>query len=77
MPRISVGIENGAPVEIHAPQIAAGNSFADSVGGGISQVATMLYNGAFLAGLELIGTSAGDTSRRCSEAPLAGPRWSA
>ncbi len=26
----------------------------DSVGGGISQAATMLYNGAFLAGLELI-----------------------
>ena len=37
-----------------APQIAAGNSFVDSVGGGISQVATMLYNGAFFAGLELI-----------------------
>ena len=39
---------------VPAPQIAAGNSFADSVGGGISQVATMLYNGAFFAGLELI-----------------------
>jgi vancomycin resistance protein YoaR len=39
---------------VAAPQIAAGNSFVDSVGGGISQVATMLYNGAFFAGLELI-----------------------
>jgi vancomycin resistance protein YoaR len=39
---------------VPAPQIAAGNSFADSVGGGISQVATTLYNGAFFAGLELI-----------------------
>ena len=38
---------------VPAPQIA-GNSFVDSVGGGISQVATMLYNGAFFAGLELI-----------------------
>ena len=38
---------------VPAPQIV-GNSFADSVGGGISQVATMLYNGAFFAGLELI-----------------------
>lgn len=36
-----------------APQIV-GSSFADSVGGGISQVATTLYNGAFFAGLELI-----------------------
>ena len=39
---------------VPAPQIGAGNSFVDSVGGGISQAATMLYNGAFLAGLELI-----------------------
>ena len=39
---------------VAAPQICAGNSFVDSVGGGISQVATMLYNGAFFAGLELI-----------------------
>jgi VanW like protein len=38
---------------VAAPQIV-GSSFADSVGGGISQVATMLYNGAFFAGLELI-----------------------
>ena len=38
---------------VPAPQIV-GSSFADSVGGGISQVATMLYNGAFFAGLELI-----------------------
>jgi hypothetical protein len=39
---------------VAAPQIGAGNSFVDSVGGGISQVATMLYNGAFFAGLELL-----------------------
>ena len=38
---------------VAAPQIS-GSSFVDSVGGGISQVATMLYNGAFFAGLELI-----------------------
>jgi vancomycin resistance protein YoaR len=43
-------LENGY---VAAPQIV-GSSFADSVGGGISQVATMLYNGAFFAGLELI-----------------------
>lgn len=39
---------------VPAPQISAGNSFVDSVGGGISRVATMLYNCAFFAGLELI-----------------------
>jgi vancomycin resistance protein YoaR len=39
---------------VPAPQIGVGNSFVDSVGGGISQVATMLYNGAFFAGLELL-----------------------
>ena len=39
---------------VPAPQISGNNSFTDSVGGGISQVATMLYNGAFFAGLELI-----------------------
>jgi vancomycin resistance protein YoaR len=38
---------------VAAPQIS-GSSFEDAVGGGISQVATMLYNGAFFAGLELI-----------------------
>ncbi|MDQ3821688.1 MAG: VanW family protein [Actinomycetota bacterium] len=38
---------------VPAPQIA-GNAFVDSVGGGISQVATTLYNGAFFAGLELV-----------------------
>ena len=38
---------------VAAPQIVGG-SFAASVGGGISQVATMLYNGAFFAGLELV-----------------------
>jgi VanW like protein len=38
---------------VPAPQIA-GNGYVDSVGGGISQVATTLYNGAFFAGLELV-----------------------
>jgi vancomycin resistance protein YoaR len=38
---------------VPAPQIS-GNTFTESVGGGISQVATELYNGAFFAGLELI-----------------------
>jgi vancomycin resistance protein YoaR len=38
---------------VAAPQIS-GDSFVDSVGGGISQVATTLYNAAFFAGLELI-----------------------
>ena len=38
---------------VAAPQIS-GNGFSESVGGGISQVATMLYNGAFFAGLELV-----------------------
>jgi vancomycin resistance protein YoaR len=38
---------------VAAPQIS-GTGFSDSVGGGISQVATMLYNGAFFAGLELV-----------------------
>jgi vancomycin resistance protein YoaR len=38
---------------VPAPMIA-GNRFVDSVGGGISQVATTLYNAAFFAGLELV-----------------------
>jgi hypothetical protein len=38
---------------VAAPQIV-GSGFGESVGGGISQVATMLYNGAFFAGLELV-----------------------
>jgi vancomycin resistance protein YoaR len=38
---------------VSARQISDG-AFVESVGGGISQVATMLYNGAFFAGLELI-----------------------
>jgi hypothetical protein len=36
------------------PPAIVGDRFVDSVGGGISQVATMLYNGAFFAGLELV-----------------------
>lgn len=38
---------------VPAPMILGGR-LVDSVGGGISQVATMLYNGAFLAGLDLV-----------------------
>ena len=37
---------------VPAPQIL-GNQFVDSVGGGISQVATTLFNAAFFAGLRL------------------------
>lgn len=38
---------------VEAPTIAAGE-LVDSVGGGVSQVATTLYNAAFFGGLELI-----------------------
>lgn len=38
---------------VPAPSIYAGQ-YVDSVGGGISQVATTLYNAAFFAGLELV-----------------------
>ena len=38
---------------VPAPQISDGR-LTDSVGGGISQVATTLYNAAFFAGLELV-----------------------
>jgi vancomycin resistance protein YoaR len=38
---------------VEAPMIVGG-SFVDSVGGGISQVATTLYNAAFFAGLDLV-----------------------
>jgi vancomycin resistance protein YoaR len=38
---------------VPAPMISGGR-FVDSVGGGISQVATTLFNAAFFAGLELI-----------------------
>jgi len=38
---------------VPAPMIWGGD-LVDSVGGGISQVATMLYNGAFFAGLQLV-----------------------
>ena len=37
---------------VEAPQIAAGR-LEDAVGGGVSQVATTLYNAAFFAGLQL------------------------
>ena len=38
---------------VAAPMISGG-AFVDSVGGGISQVATTLYNAAFFAGLRLV-----------------------
>jgi vancomycin resistance protein YoaR len=38
---------------VPAPSIYAGR-YVDSIGGGISQVATTLYNAAFFAGLELV-----------------------
>jgi vancomycin resistance protein YoaR len=38
---------------VPAPMISGG-AFVDSVGGGISQVATTLFNAAFFAGLELV-----------------------
>ena len=38
---------------MEAPQIAAGR-LEDAVGGGVSQVATTLYNAAFFGGMELI-----------------------
>jgi VanW like protein/G5 domain len=38
---------------VPAPSISGGR-FVDSVGGGISQVATTLYNAAFFAGLDLV-----------------------
>jgi vancomycin resistance protein YoaR len=38
---------------VPAPMISGG-AFVDSVGGGISQIATTLYNAAFFAGLELV-----------------------
>jgi vancomycin resistance protein YoaR len=38
---------------VPAPMISGG-VFVDSVGGGISQIATTLYNAAFFAGLELV-----------------------
>ncbi|MGD9696868.1 MAG: VanW family protein [Thermoleophilia bacterium] len=38
---------------VEAPQIAAGR-LEDAVGGGVSQMATTLYNAAFFAGLDLV-----------------------
>lgn len=39
---------------VEAPMIGADGRLVDAVGGGVSQVATTLYNAAFFAGLELI-----------------------
>jgi vancomycin resistance protein YoaR len=41
---------------VEAPAIAAGE-LKDSVGGGVSQVATTMYNAAFFAGLELVANT--------------------
>ena len=39
---------------VAAPMIGEGNVLKDSVGGGVSQVATTIFNAAFFAGLKLI-----------------------
>jgi vancomycin resistance protein YoaR len=39
---------------VEAPMIGENNVLVDSVGGGVSQVATTVFNAAFFAGLELI-----------------------
>jgi len=49
----AVGERTEARGFVAAPQIADGR-FVEGVGGGVSQVATTLYNAAFFAGLELI-----------------------
>jgi vancomycin resistance protein YoaR len=49
----ALGPRTRAKGYVPAPMIAGGR-LVDSVGGGISQVATTLYNAAFFAGLELI-----------------------
>jgi vancomycin resistance protein YoaR len=49
----TLGPRTRAKGYMRAPMIAAGR-LVDSVGGGISQVATTLYNAAFFAGLELV-----------------------
>ena len=53
-----------------APQIEEGK-LKDAVGGGVSQVATTLYNAAFMSGLALIGAHA---ARVLDLALPAGPR---
>jgi vancomycin resistance protein YoaR len=49
----ALGERTAARGFVAAPMIVGG-SFVDSVGGGISQVATTLYNAAFFAGLDLV-----------------------
>jgi vancomycin resistance protein YoaR len=49
----ALGERTAAKGFVPAPMISGGR-LVDSVGGGISQVATALYNAAFFAGLELV-----------------------
>jgi vancomycin resistance protein YoaR len=39
---------------VAAPMIGEGNKLVDSVGGGVSQIATTIFNAAFFSGLDLI-----------------------
>jgi vancomycin resistance protein YoaR len=50
---VALGERTEAQGFVAAPQISGGRT-VDSIGGGISQVATTLYNAAFFAGLELV-----------------------
>ena len=50
---VALGERTSAKGFVPAPTISGGR-LIDSVGGGISQVATALYNAAFFAGLELV-----------------------
>jgi vancomycin resistance protein YoaR len=50
---VALGQRTRARGFVSAPMISAGR-LVDSVGGGISQVATTLYNAAFFAGLRLV-----------------------
>jgi vancomycin resistance protein YoaR len=50
---VALGARTEARGFVAAPQISGGRT-VDSVGGGISQVATTLFNAAFFAGLELV-----------------------
>jgi hypothetical protein len=50
---VALGERTTARGFVLAPMISGG-AFVDSVGGGISQIATTFYNAAFFAGLELV-----------------------
>ena len=48
-----VGERTTAKGYVKAPYIAEGNKLEDSIGGGVSQVSTTMYNAAYFAGLQL------------------------